>query len=359
MYINWFGYYNQNDGYGRFNSRMVRALQRYVPLEALHIGLLDMPDWLLFQQNILIGQGTLNITCTPPYMVKKVLGPHWLYTMTEGSRIPQGWVDAIEGAGVERVLVPCIHNLHAFRNSGVSVPISVVPGGTDPNEFPIIEKRKFCLEDYYPYTFLCFADRGDRKGFPEVWEAFYRAFGGKTEGNQNVRLIIKGRMKDKSVLAAMSRAQDADKRIVYQESDALDMYDIYAQADCIVVPSRSEGWGMIHREAACMGLPVITQAYSGLDDAENWAYTVSGATAPIPSDAATMLGEWKIADKDDLAQKMLFCYHSPETAAAEGRRHAQWIRREQTWEHSAKTLVSLMGITNAISVEDRAVPVFS
>lgn len=349
MMINWWGYFNQNDGYGRFNSRMVYALQQLTTVDCYHIGLLDMPDWMLFQQPIKVGPNVLNITCAPPYMVKKVIGRHWLYSMTEGSRIPQGWVDSIAESGVERVLVPCIHNLHAFRDSGVSVPISVVPGGTDPNEFPMT--RSIYLDVPYAYTFLCFADRGDRKGFPEVWDAFYLAFGGKTTGNQNVRLIIKGRMRDKSLLATLSKAQDADKRFIYQENDAEDMYEVYKQADCVVVPSRSEGWGMIHREAACMGLPVITQAYSGLDDAKEWAYCVDGKMAPIPSDAATMLGEWRIADKEDLAQKMKFCYHSPETAALFGRKAARWIRNEQTWEHSAKTLLSLIGITTAIELE--------
>lgn len=353
MLLNWFGYYNQNDGYGRFNVRSAEALSKLIYLEPYHIGILDMPDWMLRKQGV--EWDGLNITCTPPYMVKKVPGRHWLYTMTEGSRIPASWVEFIHKSGVERVLVPCVHNLKSFKDSGVSVPISVVPGGTDPKEFPLIEKRKFCLEDYRPYTFLCFADRGDRKGFPEVWDAFYLAFGGKTTGNQNVRLIVKGRLKDKSLLSLLSRAEDADKRIIYQENDAESMADVYVQADCVVVPSRSEGWGMIHREAACMGIPVITQAYSGLDDAKEWAYCVEGRIAPIPSEVATALGDWKIADKEDLAQKMLFCYHSPETAAAEGRRHAQWIRKNQTWEHSAKILLSLIGLTDAIRMERSAV----
>lgn len=348
--INWLGYFNQNDGYGRFNSRFAESLSRFAYLEPFHIGILDMPDWMLWKQHV--DWSNLTITCTPPYMVKKVWGKHWLFTMTEGSRIPQGWVDTIAKAEVERILVPCVHNLHAFRDSGVTVPISVVPGGTDPNEFPLMERRKFCLEDYRPYTFLCFADRGDRKGFPEVWNAFYKAFGGKTTGNQNVRLIIKGRMKDRSLLSVMANAKDADSRVVYQEMDAEDMNTVYAQADCLVLPSRSEGWGMIHREAACTGLPVITQAYSGLDDAKEWALVLNpGKIRPIPKDVATALGDWMIADVDDLVQKMKYCYHSPETAAAFGHKAAHWIRQEQTWDYSAKTLLSLMRITNVFSME--------
>lgn len=351
--INWFGYYNQDDGYGRFNSRMVRALQELVDCTPYHCGLLDMPDWMLFQQPIPVGRHILNISCVPPYLVNKVIGRHWLFTMTEGSLIPQTWVERIEKSGVERVLVPCQHNAEAFQNSGVTVPISVVPGGTDPIEFPVITtQHDYVLDSYRPYTFLCFADRGWRKGFPEVWDAFYLAFGGKTTGVRDVRLIIKGRMRDNSLLSALTKAKDADARITYQEEDASDMYEVFSQADCVVIPSRSEGWGMIHREAACMGLPVITQAYSGLEDARNWAYVVEeGETQKIPAEIARTLGEWRIVNKEALAQVMKFCYDSPETPSIDAKKHAQWIRQNQTWEHSAKALVALMGTEDGIRVE--------
>ena len=353
--INWFGYFNQADGYGRLNSRFVRALQKKIDCTAYHIGVLDMPGWMLWQQPIRTDKMVLNITCAPPYMVKKVLGRHWLYTMTEGSRILPSWVEAIEKAGLERILVPCHHNLVAFRDSGIAVPISVVPAGTDPNEFELLDRGDKPAWSYRPYTFLAFDDRGERKGFPEVWDAFYLAFGGKTTGNLNVRLIVKGRVKDRSLSSILSKAQDRDARVTFFEHDALDMQNIYAQADCLVLPSRSEGWGMIHREAACMGLPVITQRYSGLDDGhlEEWALVVErGELKPIPPEVCTALGEWRIVDKDALAQAMKFCYDSPETASAFGKKAAQWIRENQTWDDAALTLLSLIGfVDHALSVE--------
>jgi glycosyltransferase involved in cell wall biosynthesis len=202
------------------------------------------------------------------------------------------------------------------------------------------------LEDFRPYTFLTFADRGFRKGWDEVREAFYLAFGGKSTGNQEVRLIIKSRENNLSpVLRMMEQAEGADKRIVIDISDANDMRDVFAQVNCLVLPSRSEGWGMIHREAACSGLPVITQAYAGLDDGytKEWAMVVEGDyEEEIPKEVATALGVWRIANFQDIAQKMKYCFYSPETAAKFGRDASQWIRKNQTWHHSAQMLMGLL-----------------
>lgn len=345
MRLNWFGYWNSADGYGRFNTRMISALQSLgADVRAIHIGELDRPTRLGLQLSI--DWERLNISCMPPYMLKKIPGKHWLFSMTEGSRVPPSWIDKMYGCDIDMLLVPCEHNAKAFRDSGWNLPIRVVPGGTDPVEFPLIETGKRRLEDYRPYTFLTFADRGFRKGWDEARDAFYLAFGGKTTGVANARLIIKGRKHDKpSLIEVMSKAMDLDTRVQFLIDDLEDMRELYSKVDCLVLPSRSEGWGMIHREAACSGLPVITQQYAGMDDGHTseWAMVVRGLrTEEIPNEVATALGEWSIPDKEDIAQKMKYCFHSPETAAAFGRQAAAWIRAFQTWEDSAQALVDLL-----------------
>src|SRR5687768_466362 len=98
---------------------------------------IHMPAWMQEQEGI--DWDALTISCLPLYLVQRVPGKHWLFSMTEGSIIPQSWVDTINNSGVERVLVPCVHNQKAFVDSGVVPPVSVVPGGTDPKEFPELD----------------------------------------------------------------------------------------------------------------------------------------------------------------------------------------------------------------------------
>lgn len=342
MNINWLSYYMQFDGYGRFSSYFVKALRNLgVKVKSATMDHIYMSKTMQMEDGF--NTDNLTISCLPPYYLKDVSGRHWLFSMTEGSEIPASWTDTVNNSNVERVIVPCSHNALAFINSGVEKPVYVVPGGTDPEDFPVIP-FKYSMNKHY--TFLTIADRGFRKGWEETRDAFYSAFGGRDTGRQDVRLIIKCRPRSDNYIQMMANAKGADKRIIYQEYDAPNMYGIYSQADCVVIPSRSEGWGMPHREAACIGLPVITQQYSGLDDGstQEWALTLAeGRLRPIPVELNNLsLGEWMIPNHSSLVEKMLWCEQHPLDARAFGHKAAQWIRENQTWEHAAKELLGII-----------------
>src|SRR4029079_6175363 len=85
----------------------------------------------------------------------------------------------------------------------------------------------------------------------------------RPEGNMLIDLLVE-------------KASYIDPRITFMQDDMENMRELYAKVDCFAIPSRTEGWGMPHREAAMMGLPVIKQAHSGLDDGHTreWAIVV-------------------------------------------------------------------------------------
>jgi glycosyltransferase involved in cell wall biosynthesis len=340
--VNWFGYnWRRVDGYGRYSAYMVQALRRAgVSVTPHFVGAADAPAWLCNEWGVAWDRPT--ISCMPPFYLRRLpqgSGPHWLLSMTEGSELPQGWAKAIAWAGIDHVIVPCEHNADVFRRGGVTCPVSVIHGGTDPDEFPRLPQRTTAR----PYTFLCLADRGKRKGWGEVYQAFYAAFGGKTTGDLDVRLLVKSHPDDEMVRFIL-RAPDLDKRLVFVNEDYDDMADLYAQADCVAMPSRSEGWGMPHREAAMMGVPVITQAYSGLDDGhtDEWALVVEGGRMERVEGDSNIAGLWRTCDRYELARIMRRCYDEPAWAAAKGQQAAQWLRANQTWDHAAANLLQLL-----------------
>ena len=336
--------YRKFDGYGRFSSYLVKALRRAGhEVTALLADQVHAPAWL--QESWGIDWSVPSISILPPFYLRSTpgSGPHWLYTMTEGSELPRGWGDIIAGSNVSRVIVPCQHNADVFAR-GVSIPISVIAGGTEPDDFPLLPPRRDGRPPFDPYTFLALADRGARKGWTETWQAFYRAFGTPDE-TPDVRLIIKARPGGNDMLDLIAGADNPDPRIRILFDDMDNIADFYAMGDCMVIPSRSEGWGMPHRESACAGLPVITQRYSGMDDGhtDQWALVIgSGHLEQIPAHFEHIAGQWLKADIDQLAREMFWCYACPADAAEFGEHAGAWIRQSQTWDHTAAALVALI-----------------
>lgn len=330
--------FDKYDGYGRYGRYLARWLTylghqvRPVLLNEIHL----LPGWM--QQLAGLDFGHLTISCMPPYMFPALPGRQWGLTMTEGTKLPDGWASACNER-CERIIVPCEHNAEAFERSGVKVPIDVIHGGTDPAEFPLMQRPPS-----NPYTFLALGDRGARKGWVEVWQAFFAAF----QGVKDVHLVIKTRPHTNRLIEMISGASNRDPRVSFWMDNAESMADVYAQVDCFAIPSKSEGWGMPQREATMMGIPTIVTRYSGIDDGHTneWATIVLDdfEIVEIPRGYAEHVdGRWSQVDINALARAMRACYEHPNEARAKALRGAIWLRANQTWEHSTQALNTLLG----------------
>lgn len=353
MPINWMSYYMEYISYGRLSARLVQALRRNgCPTAALTHEHIDCGQWL--RDDVGASFDNLTISAMEPMRIRSVPGRHWYLTMCEGDRVGVNNMKRIKKSKVERLIVPCEHNRTAFIASGWKGPIDVLHMGTDPDEF---RPRPQPGADR-PYTFLAFADRGDRKGWHEVFDAFYLAFGGKTQGRKDVRLRIKCIPRANPLMTRLLKLQDGDPRVWYDVSLLDNVADLYAEVDCIVMPSHCEGWGMPHREAAMMGKPVITLAYSGLDDGhtDKWSIVVGGHMVQIPPQEKGGTGEWMVADLDDLASAMRGCFENPEDARRKGKQAREWLKANQTWDHAAKQLIELIRREYGLSMDSAAGP---
>jgi hypothetical protein len=286
----------------------------------------EMPHWMLQLAGIDLRLPTL--CCMPPTYLPNVDGRLWCVTMFEAESIPDAWVPILNER-CERVIVPCEQNARVFRACGVTVPVHVIHGGTDPEEFPVARREV----SGNPYTFMCLGDRGSRKGQDLVWRALWNAFG----NSDDVRLIIKCLPDSMKCVDEKS----SDWRIRFWHDEVESMSSVYREADCFVFPSRGEGWGMPPREAAMMGLPTIVTRYAGLEvGADDWAIPVD--SYKLESSVLLKGGMWASADVDELAEKMIWCYENQDAAKEFGLQASRWLRDNQTWDQSVEQWVKLL-----------------
>ncbi len=326
--------FDERDGYGRFAHRLARALKVHGEHPTVMCTYVHQASKLGCWEGI-------TLTISPPFdFLPLPARHHWVFTMTEGTVLPSNWPGLIQAANIERIITPSDYCTKTFGTLGI--PTHTIKGGIDPYEFNT-RLRKPWTPYHRPYTFLILADRGSRKGWTEVWQAFHALL----EEGCNIRLIVKSRTNGNSLIDTISKG-DVHPSISFINEDVEDMQWVYRQADCAVIPSRSEGWGMPHREIAAMGIPLITTAYSGLNDfTEEWGLiTMFDKLAPIPANFPNTQGEWCIPNVGSIVGRMRWASENREEAYDFGTKASEWMHLNRTWTQTADNLVQLMKETD-------------
>lgn len=273
------------------------------------------------------------------------------YTMLEVDGIPPDWI--AQANALDEVWVPSHFNKQTFLDSGLDVPIHVIPLGVNPDYFnPKIRTHRPSSR----YTFLAVFEWGERKGGELLLQAYHRAF----SKQDDVLLIAKIINTD----ASLNVRQEINKlnlpsdgppvAILYnQELPTYQMGSLYRSADCLVAPTRGEGWGMPIIEAMACGLPVIATDWSAHTDfmKEAYAYPLRVAEM-VPAIAKCPYYEgfrWAEPDLDHLIHLMRHVYQNQEEAAEKGRRASAEVLANWTWRHSAQKIRDrLLAIQDAL-----------
>jgi glycosyltransferase involved in cell wall biosynthesis len=325
------------DGYGRLIKQLMHAMLVSGDFD-IHPLIVEQLEWETWMQNAAgIDHSRLTLSIMPGHELRPIPARQWAYSMYECTRLPDKWAENINSKA-ERLIVPCEWCEQVFIDNGVTVPTHVVYGGVDPNECTLLPEVR---RGTRPYTFMALADRGNRKGWDTVLNAFADAF----RPDDNVALIVKARTPELLKQFPVGYRDPVMRKVRFWTGDVDNVRDVFAHADCIVYPATADGWGMFPREAACCGLPVIATEYSGTAvGCEQWAYPlrdyrlVDSADLPYPDRP----GKWARARSDEVAHYMRFCFDHPDEARHKGLAAAAWLRENQTWAHSARALRELI-----------------
>lgn len=262
------------------------------------------------------------------------------YTMLEVDGVPEDWV--LQSNALDEIWVPSTFNRETFLNSGLEVPIRVMPLGVNPDYFNP-EVRAF--RPSQRYTFLSVFEWGERKAPEVLLRAYHRAFSRRDD----VLLLLKIVNTDPGVdvhqqIATMGLPEDGPPvAILYnQELPTHQMGSLYRSADCFVLTTRGEGWGLPILEAMACGLPVIATDWSAHTDfvTEDVAYPLRVARL-VPAESKCPYYEtfrWADPDEDHLVHLMRYVYGNRGEAKARGIRASEWVLKHWTWRQAARKI---------------------
>lgn len=264
------------------------------------------------------------------------------HTMFEARPLPGDWAAVLNRCAA--VWTPAAWNVGVMRESGVTAPIFVSGYGVSDKEFTFIERHRAADA---PYVFMWAGTSwgetvdgtmlGDRKGGDLVVEAFRKL------NLPDARLILKAGGR-----SAITEIRGDDRIALLSGRMPLPEYAaLMATADCFVYPSRGEGFGLQPLEAMATGLPCIVTQYSGMAE-----YAREGVTLPLapvgeePSQAFEFVYGyrcwWAQISVDDICDRMQWCYEHREAAAEIGKRAAEYVAQEWTWDSAGERALQLL-----------------
>lgn len=255
-------------------------------------------------------------------------------TMAENDKIGDSWVGACNG--MDYLILPNEFQKKVFIDSGVTTPITVIRFGTETEKFPYFERP---VQDIFTFGIVGFLDR--RKGVFDV----IRAFASEFDKSEPVRLVLKSSNPDFGYYSQF----DHNIVTINQLYDFKQLNNLYQSFDCFVFPSKAEGVGQPPREAMATGLPCILGNYSGLEEIcdPEYTYPISPNGFSPREGWVEQPGNWADYDIQELMYWMRYVYEHQAEAKEKGRKAANWIREEHSWEKASQEMISFLTKLNA------------
>ena len=273
-----------------------------------------------------------------------------LYTMYECTTIPDEWVEPLDRADL--IVVPCEHNKRLFRMY-TDTPVVVCWEGVQVDRFTYVERKFPANND--PFMFLWIGASNPRKGYEHVvfsWKLFR-----EKHPDWNVVLYLKTTQVTREERLLSFGDTIIDTRLLPLEKEAGDkrptLVELYHAAHAFLLPSMGEGFGLTLAEAMSTGLPCIYTPWSGPVDFCSFreGYPVKWKFVTVKTREITQQGipgkvknESKAASAipESIVEQMERIYLAYDTALIKGKRAAERIRRDITWQKSAKSFMKII-----------------
>lgn len=294
-----------------------------------------------------------------------------LFTMWEFMDLPKSYVKGLNMA--DAIVVPCRFCKDLFKQY-TDNPIEVCWEGVEPERFPY-HKRK---PDPKVFRYLWVGAPNPRKGYPLILEAIKLY-----ENVPNVEIYIKTTVQKTNYLDMVKNIWNRRKQIFRSDQGKTsfkrmlkriphphlgnkvqrfgkyqniifdtrnipftELLELYNSANCFVLPSFGEGWGLTLCEAMSTGSPCISPNHTGMGDFfdESVGYVLNcDLKTQTLSNYDNLKTKGYVPDTRNMIELMEHVRLNYAEALKKGERASERIHRKFTWEKSAKRLNELVG----------------
>ncbi len=270
----WVGHLYQYTGYGKANREILFRIANSMSVriddshnEPVYVSE-DLRRRLDAHKAVLVGKNAPLLRVMGPDHISQGDRHRIVWTMQESSvRVHEDMVKRAN-ENFDELWTPTKWNMQVFKDSGVKIPMRVVPLGVDSAIFRPIRgcalppcklistSRRGAVAVPKGFVFLTVGLPGFRKGWDVVADAMELAF---------------ARRKDVNFVIGLTHSPPAWNEKVYKQFakykvpiwtlegsfDEHGLARVYNAVDAYVSASRGEGWNLPAAEAACCGIPVI------------------------------------------------------------------------------------------------------
>lgn len=240
---------------------------------------------------------------------------------------------------LDLIFVPTLWCKTAFKDSGVTTPIVVVPHGIEDEYRPVdgvLDSEPFVFYNTFHSSSFC-----SRKSMEELIRAFLTTF------RHDEKVILKLRTDPSPKLAECKRRFNFSNKIVHVPMDncsTSDFAKIYSTVHCTVHPSKGEGFGLIPFQSIACETPVIAPHTTGMADyltAEN-SIKLEVAGPAYGEGVGNSHGTYFNIDEADLRLKLRYVYENWAAEKEKVVRTGAQFRDQHAWHNVLSGFVSLL-----------------
>ena len=251
-------------------------------------------------------------------------------------------------------MVGCEWNKEVFKDSGVNIPIGVVPHGINMKDFENIDPYQIAGVKDDDFVFYSIFQWTERKNPLALIKAYFHAF----TGIEDVVLILKTYRNDysdkekeavRSTIKHLKQIMPMDHypRIVFLPNMLTEneISGLHKRGDCYVSFDRGEGFGLSPFQSGAGGNPIIITGFGGSTEyaKEENSYLIDYQLCPVSGMWWSLWYKgdqcWAEPDTIDGGNKMMYVYKNREEAKKRGLKLQENISENFSWEVIANKLI--------------------